>query len=231
MTGRNYCDFTEDFPDICSQTLTPPILRPDSALRDIQIADLIEDGLRGPEIAKLFGLTRQRIWQISKRLGLNFHPHKVEVPCATCKKPVLVFRSTSRIRKHIFCSLTCSARFRGVPEPNASCHVCNKAMVLSPSKLKGQKRFFCSRKCYHSLRQDGRYHPNRQGQRIARKVVSQYFDLQPQHVVHHEDRDTRHNDIVNLLVFASQADHMAYHHGSDVKPLWDGRMFSQGVTL
>lgn len=71
----------------------------------------------------------------------------------------------------------------------------------------------------------------RQGQRIAREIVSKHFNLQPEHIVHHEDKNNRNNDIANLLVFASQADHMAYHHGSEVKPLWDGREFSQGVTL
>ena len=199
-----------------------PSARRSSAQREAQIADLVRDGLNGSEIANLFGLTRSRIGQIVKHLGLAFKPRKVSVLCAHCKKPVEVFRSIARNRKNIFCSLNCSAKTRG-PKSSVACFVCKKQFAISPSKLKRQARFFCSAKCYHSLRQDGRYRPNRQGQRNARATVSKYFALEPQHVVHHEDRDNLNNSLPNLRVFASQADHMAYHHGADVAPLWDGR--------
>lgn len=106
---------------------------------------------------------------------------------------------------------------------SASCWVCQTPIVRPPSKLAKSRRLFCSQACYHSLRQ-GKYVPWRQGQRRARLVVAKYFDLQPQHVVHHEDSDNRNNSLSNLRVFSSQSDHMAYHHGvSGVRPLWDGR--------
>lgn len=110
----------------------------------------------------------------------------------------------------------------GIPS-GVSCPVCHTPIVRPPSQLAKSRRLFCSQKCYHSLRQ-GRYIPWRAGQRKARLLVAKYFELQPQHIVHHEDSDNRNNSLFNLRVFANQADHMAYHHGiSGVKPIWDGR--------
>lgn len=63
----------------------------------------------------------------------------------------------------------------------------------------------------------------RQGQRIARHVVrATGFDLQPKHVVHHVDRDCRHNAASNLWVFASHGEHMSFHRGGDGTPIWKG---------
>jgi hypothetical protein len=103
------------------------------------------------------------------------------------------------------------------------CKVCSSPIVRPPSQLAKSQRLFCSQKCYQSIRQ-GKYVPWRQGQRRARAVVARHFDLKPEHIVHHEDRDNRNNSLLNLMVFANQSEHMAYHHGiSGVKPLWDGR--------
>ena len=62
----------------------------------------------------------------------------------------------------------------------------------------------------------------RHGQRIARAKVAEVFPLQPQHVVHHDDKDDRNNTLRNLHVFASQADHLSYHRGMDTSPIWCG---------
>ena len=58
--------------------------------------------------------------------------------------------------------------------------------------------------------------------RRSRKIVSYYFELRPEHIVHHEDRNERNNDPRNLKVFASNNEHMRYHRGYSAKPLWDG---------
>lgn len=193
-------------------------------LRDAEIVRLSRSGLQGAVIGRRVGLTRARISQILKRANQPQATKRGFRACAWCGTQFLAFPCQTRK----YCSTACvgAAASKAVEK---ACLVCSKPVMRQASRP--YRRAFCSQACYHSLRQDGRYRPNRQGQRIARKTVSQYFDLQPQHVVHHEDRDTSHNDITNLLVFASQADHMAYHHGSDVKPLWDGREFSQRVTL
>lgn len=66
------------------------------------------------------------------------------------------------------------------------------------------------------------YVPWRQGQRRARRIVSRYFQLEPANVIHHEDSDNRNNELSNLAVFRDQSDHLAYHHGANVAPLWRG---------
>jgi len=103
---------------------------------------------------------------------------------------------------------------------NVKCAFCGNELRVMRSRLKAKN--YCSPECYHATRQQRPYVPWRQGQRIARAVASKYFALQPAHVVHHEDGDNRNNVPANLKVFASQAHHMAYHHGSPVEPLWDG---------
>ena len=56
----------------------------------------------------------------------------------------------------------------------------------------------------------------------ARQLVSRHFELRPEHVVHHEDRDARKNSLINLKVFADNSDHLRYHRGLLVKPIWEG---------
>ena len=84
---------------------------------------------------------------------------------------------------------------------------------------------FCSRQHYYLFRRGGRdYRENRSGQRYARKVVAEYTAVPAGAVVHHHDRNNLNNRPENLALFASQSDHMAYHHGdASVSPLWDGR--------
>ena len=170
-----------------NKTIYRNICLPDARLlrfaqRNAQIQHLVELGKNCRQISDEIGLTRVRVWQITRYLGISFKTRK----------------------------------------PNSACFVCNKELFRSPSALKKSRRIFCSQACYHSVRQ-GKYIPWRQGQRIARKTVSQHFALQPGHVVHHHDDDNRNNQITNLAVFASQSDHMAYHHGSPVRPIWDGK--------
>jgi hypothetical protein len=152
--------------------------------RKLEIARLCKEGLNGNEIAAIFGLSRQRVWQIVTELGLHFTERKWERKCLVCGKSYIRFRTAI---------------------------------------LKNQ-RSFCSQECYHSVRQARKYIQWRHGCRLARKVVSKYFKLNPGNVVHHHDGDNRNNRLSNLAVFATNSDHIAHHHGiSEVKPLWDGR--------
>jgi hypothetical protein len=43
------------------------------------------------------------------------------------------------------------------------------------------------------------------------------------------DKDNRHNDLSNLWVFASSADHMSFHRGGDAQPIWRGNALSQAT--
>ena len=67
---------------------------------------------------------------------------------------------------------------------------------------------------------------NRHYQRIARHKVSQVFELRDEHVVHHKDGNHFNTRLDNFMVFASQGDHIKYHHQLrrgevTVEPVWD----------
>ena len=77
------------------------------------------------------------------------------------------------------------------------------------------------------MRAGGNYNGSRQGQRIARVVVGEYFELEDGMVVHHEDGNTLNNQLRNLRVFIDHSHHMKYHfqmRGGEVpfSPIWDG---------
>ena len=109
-----------------------------------------------------------------------------------------------------------------------ACAVCGRE--ISRAVLHHNTRhFFCSREHYYEFRRAGKpYRENRSGQRYARKVAARYTSLPPGAVVHHWDRNNLNNTPTNLAVFASQAEHLAFHHGnSNVRPIWDGRDLAQ----
>lgn len=107
-----------------------------------------------------------------------------------------------------------------------SCTVCSKEIHRHKARIRHQLNHFCSTGCYHAFitagHGNGPYIPWRHGMRIARQKVSEYFNLQPGHVCHHEDRNCYNNRLDNLRVFANNGDHIRYHRGFDVGPVWDG---------
>jgi len=108
---------------------------------------------------------------------------------------------------------------------DVSCYSCSKEFKKHRYRIRKQLHVFCSYECYYAFLQAGRggvYAESRQGQRLGRYVVSQYFDLLPGNIVHHEDRNTCNNLPHNLKVFRNQGDHVRYHRGFDIKPIWDG---------
>jgi len=110
------------------------------------------------------------------------------------------------------------------------CHWCGKLSERVPCRIRNRAYYYCDRECYMAyLRDLGQpYNGNRHGMRIARTVVSQWFDLQPRHIVHHEDKNTLNNLRENLKVFKNQGDHIRYHRlGIDyAKPIWGGSKLS-----
>ena len=129
-----------------------------------------------------------------------------------------------------------------------SCTTCGRPIERTRAKVRKQRNHFCGLDCYHFFLDVGRTPsmPTRAGQRIAREVVSKYFDLQPEHVVHHKDRNAFNNNPSNLMVFRNNGDHIKYHHANrdkyanqltqktehreawerynhtTIEPLWDG---------
>jgi hypothetical protein len=103
------------------------------------------------------------------------------------------------------------------------CSYCGREHERRRGSWRKVSRSYCSKQCYYYSRENPDYKPWRQGQSMARQIVARLFPLQAQHVVHHKDGDNTNNDLPNLAVYASQSDHMTYHHGIHaVTTLWDG---------
>jgi len=106
-----------------------------------------------------------------------------------------------------------------------SCDVCGTEHLRPRCQIRNRTHIFCSPECYYAFLEAGNGHPfieNRQGGRMARKIVAKLFDLQPGQVVHHEDRNQYNNDPLNLRVFRNSGDHVRYHRGCGGEPIWDG---------
>ncbi len=139
------------------------------------------------QIAPIAGVTRQMIWKILRKQGMN-----------TGKGP------------------------GGATRVNYECDFCGKPSETYRARWRNSIKHYCSEPCYFAAIENPGYHPWRQGQRLARAIVSQYFPLQDEHVVHHKDGDSRNNDRSNLAVYQSQSDHMNHHRNGKAQPIWDG---------
>lgn len=133
------------------------------------------------------------------------------------------------------------------PKIAVSCTVCGKPIKRTRKRVRLQLNHFCNSDCYDAFLDAGKtsYVSSGNSSRAARAIVSQWFDLQPENIVHHEDRNRFNNMKTNLRVFANQGDHIRYHHqmrdkyhnkvtnerreawhrenkGIKIVPLWDG---------
>lgn len=97
---------------------------------------------------------------------------------------------------------------------DVSCTVCHTIIKRNRKRVRKQLNHFCNEDCYYAFLDAGKtsYVSNRHSQRVARSIVSKYFDLKEENVIHHENRDCLDNRLLNLKVFATQGDHMRYHH-------------------
>ena len=103
------------------------------------------------------------------------------------------------------------------------CAYCGKETIKLRSYVRGTAQSYCCAEHYYASRENPDYHQWRQGGRLARAIVAQHYLLTRDEVVHHIDGNQRHNDLNNLEVYASQADHLAVHHGRQIEPVWSGR--------
>ncbi len=169
----------------------------------LDIIEAYSEGLESAmSIAVRYDKTRQGIWKLLKKAGIDTAKKGIAVSCTTCK-----------------------------------------AIIHKPkSQLRNRKNHFCNMACYQSYLNAGASHltsiENRKGSRRARAIVKQHFDLQPGHIVHHEDKFSLNNQLWNLRVFANQGDHIRYHHQvrdlehNDsstiiVEPIWNGAELNQ----
>jgi hypothetical protein len=107
-----------------------------------------------------------------------------------------------------------------------SCTACGKEIQRCKAHVRKRLHLFCDQKCYFTFLQASGYKESRWGSMVARDIVNKLFALQDQHRVHHEDRNQYNNRIDNLRVFANQGDHVRYHRGFDVTPIWNGALLS-----
>ncbi|MDO9566664.1 MAG: hypothetical protein Q7J15_07990 [Candidatus Desulfaltia sp.] len=106
-----------------------------------------------------------------------------------------------------------------------SCSTCGKEIKRTKARIRRQLNHFCDYTCYFAFLEAGNGNPyiqSSQGQRIARVKAAEYIELKDGYIVHHEDRNTLNNMIHNLKVFRNQGDHIRYHRGFAIEPLWDG---------
>lgn len=106
------------------------------------------------------------------------------------------------------------------------CGHCGAKIRARRSVARLNRQNYCDAAHYHAQLATSGYTANRQGQRIARRVVGDRFALKPTHVVHHVNGDQSDNAASNLMVFNNQAEHMRWHRAggstSGVVPLWCG---------
>ena len=104
-----------------------------------------------------------------------------------------------------------------------TCEQCGGPYRKQRSYWRKRRKHFCTEQCYYDSLANPAYNYSRQGQRVARKVVSLHFELVPGYVVHHWDSNTENNDLTNLAVFESNSQHMSFERGGNDRPIWDGR--------
>ena len=106
------------------------------------------------------------------------------------------------------------------------CSSCDKDIFRIKMRVRASKHLFCDKHCYYAWLEigngKGKYKPSKWGQMVARKKVSELFELKEGYVCHHDDRNCLNNELYNLKVFASQGDHVRHHKGFEVEPLWEG---------
>ena len=160
-----------------------------------------EDLKPAAEIAREHGVTRQCIWKVLKKAGVN------------------------------------TAKGLGNTRFEVSCDYCQKKLIRNRAKIRNQIRNFCGQNCYYGfIRHNhgvGPYMQNRHGQRIARFKVGQVFALKEGNIIHHKDRNCFNNRWDNLMVFATNGDHLRFHRlGPEyVKPIWIGNMEMETIEI
>jgi hypothetical protein len=109
----------------------------------------------------------------------------------------------------------------------AYCTICGKDFTIRRNSMRRQRNHFCSAACWktHLSQQSIGKNMDRYGMMLGRKTVNQYFPLQTGMIVHHVDGDEKNNDIRNLWVFACNGDHIRYHRGTPILPIFMGQLF------
>lgn len=122
----------------------------------------------------------------------------------------------------------------GAANIQAVCNHCGKKVMKKRCQYRKTLHTFCTHRCFSLWLNRDTKNPlvtNRQAGRAARRIVSECFNLQPWHIVHHEDRNEINNALENLRVFESQSDHVRYHRGFNITPIWIGSADSKPLPV
>lgn len=105
-----------------------------------------------------------------------------------------------------------------------SCHHCGAPVLVRRARLRNKNNLFCGNDCwlqYLNSISSGKL--DRYGMMVGRETVRTLWPgLQPGMVVHHIDGDDKNNNVSNLLVYATQGDHLRAHRGYPADPVWVG---------
>lgn len=107
------------------------------------------------------------------------------------------------------------------------CAVCGTEVKIRRGRARTTRNTYCSHECWlaYLASLGDTYKPNSYGCRAAKRTVSEvwpYYSPKAGHIVHHINKDQADNRICNLMVFASQRDHMRHHRGIASEPIWRG---------
>lgn len=128
------------------------------------------------EIAKVYGKSRQRIWQLIKLSGIST-------------------QTAERFKLH--------------------CPQCDREFETTRKRFRTTSLRYCSSECYQAHRLAcSSYNPTRTGQRHSKAVIEAHLGrpLQGKETIHHLDGNCDNNNVDNLVLFASHAEHIRYHH-------------------
>jgi len=104
------------------------------------------------------------------------------------------------------------------------CSWCGDIVIKFRSQIRGRQDHFCNMDCRNEFLRVFHENSSHFPHRVSYNVIAQVFPgLSEEHSIHYEDRNTRNNMLRNLKVFKSFQDHLDFHRGCVVTPVWDGR--------
>ena len=127
-----------------------------------------------------------------------------KVVCDTCGKEFV--KNIKTILSNVFCSRKCTAVF-------TSARMSKMNEELNPDRMTAETREKVRKGHLRRKRDNGNTYGKTYGKHTHRLVMEKMIGrkLREGEVVHHEDRDKRNNSPENLKLFASQAEHAAWH--------------------